>query len=101
MAGCRYTGASVLPGPAYMPRFLKPLHYQIFLLLLLLVLCLVIYAPGLHGPMLLDDYPQLSGLMESSGSDWRTLVDNHLFSSSGRLSRPVSMASFIASALES
>lgn len=82
-----------------MPRYLKALHYQLFLLLLLLVLCAVIYRPGLGGPMLLDDFPQLSGLMESDSQDWHTLAGNYLLSNSGQLGRPVSMASFIASAM--
>ncbi len=82
-----------------MTRAIQPFHSQLLLLLLLLAICVLIYAPGLSGPMLLDDYPQLSPLMEAEPRDWQTLGDTYLFSNSGHLSRPVSMASFIANAV--
>ena len=82
-----------------MSRSPEPLRYQLALLLLLLVMCAVIYVPGLPGPLLHDDYPQLSGLLEAENRDWRELSDKYLLSDSGYLGRPVSMATFIASAL--
>lgn len=82
-----------------MTRTLQPRHYQFLLLLLLLVLCGVIYAPGLSGPMLLDDYPRLSPLMTAEPRDWHNLADTYLFSDSGQPGQPVSMASFIANAV--
>ena len=82
-----------------MTRAIKPFHSQLLLLLLLLAISVLIYAPGLSGPMLLDDYPQLSPLMEAVPGGWQTLGDTYLFSNSGHLSRPVSMASFIANAV--
>ena len=94
-----YWHASFHPGPGAVSRSPEPLHYQLALLLLLLVMCTVIYAPGLQGPMLHDDYPQLSGLLEAENRDWRELSDKYLLSNSGYLGRPVSMASFIASAI--
>jgi hypothetical protein len=80
-------------------RPLNPIIHQLLLLLLLLVMCAVIYLPGLQGPMLHDDFPQLSGLMTAQGADWRELSDVYMMSDSGYLGRPVSMASFIANAI--
>ena len=82
-----------------MSRPVKPLIHQLLLLLLLLVMCAVVYMPGLQGPMLHDDFPQLSGLLRAQSADWRELSDAYLMSDSGALGRPVSMASFIASAI--
>ena len=62
-------------------------------------MCAVVYMPGLQGPMLHDDFPQLSGLLRAQSADWRELSDAYLMSDSGALGRPVSMASFIASAI--
>jgi tetratricopeptide (TPR) repeat protein len=76
----------------------KPLILQFCLLLVVLAICGFIYTPGLNGPLLLDDYPQLSPLMDASADDWGRLVGNHLFSTSGQFGRPVSMASFIFNA---
>lgn len=81
------------------PAVLTPLHRQLLLLTLLLAVCAAIYFPGLQGPMLLDDFPQLSGLMSSAGQGWQALAGNYLFSSSGPFSRPVSMVTFIANAV--
>jgi hypothetical protein len=76
-------------------RTLQPAHYQF----LLLALCAVIYAPGLSGPMLLEDYPRLTPLMAAEPRDWHTLADTYLLSNGGLPGRPVSMASFIANAM--
>ncbi len=64
----------------------------------MLAVCGYIYIPGLDGPLLLDDYPQLSPLMDAHTDGWHSLVGNHLFSNSGHFGRPVSMASFIYNA---
>jgi len=68
------------------------------LLAALLILTLLVYLPGLSGPLLLDDLPQLNGLIAQGASDTATLFRNHIISTSGPLGRPVSMASFIADA---
>jgi hypothetical protein len=80
-------------------RLRKPIVHQLLLLLLLVVMCAVIYMPGLQGPMLHDDFPQLFGLLSAQGAAWRELSDAYLMSDSGYLGRPVSMASFIANAI--
>jgi len=76
----------------------KPLIFQFGLLLVLLATCGFIYTPGLTGPLLLDDYPNLSPIMDASTGSLRGLVGNYLFSGSGEFGRPVSMASFIFNA---
>lgn len=87
------------PGPRPVTPIPKPLHAQLSLLLLLLLISFFVYAPGLQGPMLLDDYSQLGGLMDVEARDWNTLSDSYLFSNSGHLKRPVAMASFIVNAM--
>ena len=82
-----------------MTRSLKPIHYQLALLFLLLVMGTVVYAPGLSGPLLHDGHVQLSGLLAGDSRNWRELSDQYLLSDSGYLGRPVSMATFIASAV--
>lgn len=69
-----------------------------WLLLPLLCLCGALYFPGLQGPMLLDDYPQLEGLLRNSHLDFARLIQEHLVSNSGPLGRPVSMFTFILDA---
>lgn len=60
----------------------------------LLALTWCAYLPGLDGPLVLDDLPQLSKLLQWDGSHdgWYRL----LLSESGPLKRPVAMASFLA-----
>lgn len=70
-------------------------RYLNLLLLPLLALCAALYYPGLTGPMLLDDFPQLEGLMNQSGQNMGYLLREFLFSTSGPLGRPISMFSFI------
>jgi len=77
----------------------KPLKYQLLLLLVLLATTGAVYSPGLQGPLLLDDFPHLSPLLEAHTDDWRTLASNNIFSNSGPFKRPVSMASFIFNAV--
>jgi len=69
-----------------------------WLLLPLLGLCGALYYPGLQGPMLLDDYPQLDGLLRNSHLGLARLIQEHLISNSGPLGRPVSMFTFILDA---
>jgi len=66
-------------------------------LFILFIACIYIYVPGLNGTFLLDDFPQLSPLIESvdDGGD----VWGYLFSRSGYLGRPVSMSTFIMNSL--
>ncbi len=66
---------------------------------LVLVLTLVVYWSGLSGPLLLDDLPQLNGLIAQSALDPGVLFRNYIISSSGPLGRPVSMATFILDAI--
>jgi protein O-mannosyl-transferase len=69
-----------------------------WLLLPLLGLCGALYYPGLQGPMLLDDYPQLEGLLRNSHLGLIRLIQEHLISNSGPLGRPISMFTFILDA---
>jgi len=71
----------------------------IALLLLVFVVTLIVYWPGLSGPLLTDDIPQLKGLIDQSSEAPGVLLDNYLVSNSGPLGRPVAMASFIGNAL--
>jgi hypothetical protein len=67
-------------------------------LFLLLLLCAVLYFPGLRGPFLLDDFPQLEGLINHADSGFSYLLQEYLISSSGPFGRPVAMFSFIMDA---
>jgi hypothetical protein len=62
----------------------------------LCALTLWLYAPGLHGPLVFDDYQAIGGLLEANGlpPDWPHWV----ISPTGPLGRPVSMLSFLANA---
>lgn len=67
------------------------------LVLALIAISIAIYWPGLHGPVLLDDVPNLLPVSEwlTGQYDWRFVVfGNH----SGLLGRPVSMATFLLDA---
>jgi len=59
----------------------------------------LLYYPGLFGPLILDDLPQLGPIFEALSEDSSTLFSHFLFSSSGILGRPVSMSSFILNAI--
>lgn len=64
------------------------------LLLLAAAACIPLYWPGLHGPFLFDDIPNL-GLVQlwlEGGAGWRTVVFDNL---AGPLGRPLSMATFL------
>lgn len=56
------------------------------------------YWSGLHGPLILDDYPQLGSFFNDKELGWSTLY-NELVSNSGRLGRPIAMLSFIGNYL--
>ncbi len=64
-----------------------------------LILTILVYLPGLSGPLVLDDLPQLNGLIAQGASDSATLIRNYIVSTSGPLGRPVAMASFIGDAI--
>jgi tetratricopeptide (TPR) repeat protein len=64
-----------------------------------LALTCAAYAPGLTGPLVLDDIPQLNSLIAQSGDDPGMLFGNYVISTSGPLGRPVSMMTFIADAV--
>lgn len=69
------------------------------LLLGLLLLTSAVYWPGLSGPFLLDDVPNLSPLGLNGGvSDWQGLTEFVLGNTSGPSGRPVSMLSFLIDA---
>jgi len=65
----------------------------------MLALTWAVYYPGLGGPLLLDDIPQLQGLMERADSDAGDLLASYTKSTSGPLGRQVSMVTFIADAV--
>jgi tetratricopeptide (TPR) repeat protein len=64
-----------------------------------LVATFAAYLPGLGGPLILDDLPQLSSLIAQSAEDPEMLFGNYVISTSGPLGRPVSMATFIGDAV--
>ena len=63
------------------------------------ILTVATYLPGLSGPFLLDDLPQLEPLVEQSAHYPAELFDNYIFSTSGPSGRPVAMATFLANAV--
>jgi hypothetical protein len=73
--------------------------FTLALLAVVLGLTLLVYWAGLSGPLLLDDLPQLNGLIAQGASDTATLIRNYIVSTSGPLGRPVAMASFIGDAV--
>jgi hypothetical protein len=64
-----------------------------------MIVSATVYWPGLSGPLVLDDLPQLSGLIEQHTDDPAVLFNNYIISTSGPLGRPVSMATFIFDAV--
>ena len=58
------------------------------------IVCVVLYQPALHGPLVFDDYPALGPLlaMPTLPADWPYYV----MSPTGPLGRPVAMLSFLA-----
>ena len=63
------------------------------------ILTVAAYLPGLSGPLLLDDLPQLETLIQQSANYPTELFGNYIFSTSGPTGRPVAMATFIADAV--
>jgi len=64
-----------------------------------LALTVAAYLPGLSGPLLLDDLPQLEPLIQQSAHYPAELFSNYIISTSGPTGRPVAMATFIADAV--
>lgn len=64
-----------------------------------LLVAAAVYAPGLSGPLFLDDLQQLQGMINNSAADPGVLLDRHIISNSGPFGRPVAMASFVGSAI--
>ena len=64
-----------------------------------LVVAVAAYAPGLSGPLFLDDLQQLQGMIQNSGAEPDVLFDQHIIRTSGPFGRPVAMASFVGSAI--
>lgn len=60
-----------------------------------------LYQAGVHGPWILDDYPNLQPLLDRRHLGWGALLDQFLVSHSGPLGRPVAMLTFIFSAMTS
>lgn len=67
-------------------------------LLLILVLSVLIYKPGLDGPLLLDDYPRLGGLLvdRQLGIDE---LSEQMAENPATLKRPISILSFVGNHL--
>ena len=80
-------------------RFDRSAILTLAFLAAVLILTILVYLPGLSGPLLLDDLPQLNGLIAQGASDSATLIRNYIVSTSGPLGRPVAMASFIGDAI--
>jgi len=68
-------------------------------IVIVLVVVAAAYMPGLSGPLLLDDLPQLQRMIDNSADDPKVLFNNHIISISGPFGRPVAMATFIGSAI--
>ncbi|MGB1580045.1 MAG: hypothetical protein ACPHER_00890 [Nevskiales bacterium] len=71
------------------------------LLLAALALSTALYALAVGGPWIFDDFVNLQSLYDDRNQPWSALIDKYLISPSGRLGRPVSMLTFIASAVTS
>jgi hypothetical protein len=74
---------------------------QVPLVLILLALGATVaaYFPGLSGPLLADDVPQLKRLIDHSADAPADLIDANLMSTGGQFGRPVAMATFIVDAI--
>jgi len=69
------------------------------ILALVSILTVATYLPGLSGPLLLDDLPQLEPLIQQSAHYPAELFGNYILSTSGPTGRPVAMATFITDAV--
>lgn len=75
-------------------RLSKINRIDLIALLFISALVVMIYAPGLNGPLLLDDYPKL-GIFFDNPDLSDDQLHAHIASNSAALKRPVSMLSFI------
>ncbi len=72
---------------------------SLFFLLIGFSIILFIYNPGLTGSLMLDDGPQLKPIIQSiTAENWITEFRHYIISNSGRLGRPIPMATFIFNA---
>ena len=74
-------------------------HPAPIIVLAALVVTWFVYLPGLGGPLLLDDRPQLGVLLDSADLGAGELLADYAVSTSGPRGRPVAMVSFIADTL--
>lgn len=66
---------------------------------LILLLGFAVYSPGLHGPFIFDDYPNLRSLGLYGGvTDWDTFQSFVLGGFSGPTGRPISLLTFLLDA---
>lgn len=80
-----------------MPAF-KQKHYAPTIIVVSAILaCIYLYLPGLYGPIVLDDWSNLSRLLGQETTLKNAFTE--ILSESGPLARPVSMLSFIANSL--
>jgi tetratricopeptide (TPR) repeat protein len=71
------------------------MKFQWLLLAIVLVACVVIYWPGMHGPFLFDDFPNLAALTSIDHlNSWRDL-GIYLSQPRGFPGRPLAMLSFL------
>lgn len=77
----------------------RPTVATLAILAVVSILTVATYLPGLSGPLLLDDLPQLEPLIQQSAQYPAELFDNYILSTSGPTGRPVAMATFIADAV--
>ena len=77
----------------------RPTVATLAILAVVSILTVATYLPGLSGPLLLDDLPQLEPLIQQSAHYPAELFDNYILSTSGPTGRPVAMATFIADAV--
>lgn len=87
----------------WLPTFLIPVLQRntctIIVISSLAIITFVIYWPGLHSPLLLDDGPQLKPILSGiNSSNWTVQYKEYILSTSSALKRPVSMGSFILNA---
>lgn len=88
------------PNRKPMPAPVKRMHLSRFSIamgigaLLTVLIVFIIYKPGLNGPLILDDIPQLGSFVDTPANQIWSSPSVFLFSSSGPLGRPISMLSF-------
>jgi hypothetical protein len=85
--------------PEGAPESARAARVPLLLLLVALGLTVMVYLPGLSGPLLTDDIPQLKGLIDASADPPAALIETYLVSNSGPFGRSVAMATFIGDAV--